>query len=377
MNAKKYRNGAVGLIYDEEMFLGVAKRENNNKRNFLVVNKWQGKHMPVPPKRALGMFLDLAEKIKENHSDEKLVLIGFAETATAIGAAIACSLGCDYIQTTREVLDEVSEYLFFSEEHSHATEQKLVKCDIDAAMEQADRIVFIEDEVTTGKTILNIITLLQKTYGGRVSYCVASILNLMHEEAILEYERRDISLYWLLKGEHKMFSNRADSFAGDGKYEDFSYRLPEGKYSETVIFGCENARRLTTGEGYTSACELLINRILENLHISEGKRILVLGTEEFMYPALYFGNALEDMGLEVHFHATTRSPIVVSREADYPLHSRCRIKSPYEDARTTYIYNLDKYDYVFIVTDAVGDAASLLAAVEAAGNREIYLIRWR
>mgnify|MGYP000267290911 CR=1 FL=1 len=58
--------------------------------------------------------------------------------------------GSDYIQTTREVIPGVN-YLFFSEEHSHATEQKLVKDDIDRAAAETDRIIFIEDEVTTGK----------------------------------------------------------------------------------------------------------------------------------------------------------------------------------------------------------------------------------
>ena len=76
--------------------------------------------------------------------------MGFAETATAIGAQAAITVGADYIQTTREVIPGVN-YLFFSEEHSHATEQKLVKDDIDRAAAETDRIIFIEDEVTTGK----------------------------------------------------------------------------------------------------------------------------------------------------------------------------------------------------------------------------------
>ena len=53
--------------------------------------------------------------------------------------------------------------LFFSEAHSHATEQKLVKDDIDRVINDIDRIVFIEDEVTTGNTIMNIIKIKQKS----------------------------------------------------------------------------------------------------------------------------------------------------------------------------------------------------------------------
>ena len=43
-----------------------------------------------------------------------------------------------------------------------------------------------------------------------------------------------------------------------------------------------------------------------------GERILVLGTEEFMYAGLIFGETLEKKGCTVRFHAATRSPIEVS-----------------------------------------------------------------
>ena len=117
-------------MYQESDLVCIGKRENNKKRNYLVVNKLQGKHIPVSPSKALGMFDALADILKEKYSGKKLLLVGFAETATAIGAEIAIKLGAYYIQTTREIIDNVS-YLFFSEAHSHATEQKLVKEDIE------------------------------------------------------------------------------------------------------------------------------------------------------------------------------------------------------------------------------------------------------
>ena len=59
--------------------------------------------------------------------------------------------------------------LFFSEAHSHATEQKLVKDDIDRVINDIDRIVFIEDEVTTGNTIMNIIKIITKEYQKKIN----------------------------------------------------------------------------------------------------------------------------------------------------------------------------------------------------------------
>ena len=163
-------------MYTEAELVRIAKRENNTRRKYLVVNRLQGKHIPVSPKEALQMFRSLAELIKEAYPSERLLMVGFAETATAIGAAVAIECQAAYMQTTREVIDGV-DYLYFSESHSHATEQKLVKTDLDKIIGKTDRIVFIEDEVTTGNTILNIVRLIQKTYAQPVSFGGASILN--------------------------------------------------------------------------------------------------------------------------------------------------------------------------------------------------------
>lgn len=99
-------------MYLESDLVRIGKRENNKKRNYLVVNRLQGKHIPVLPSEALSMFDALAEIIEKEYSGEKLLLIGFAETATAIGAEAAIKLGAQYIQTTREIVQGVS-YLFF------------------------------------------------------------------------------------------------------------------------------------------------------------------------------------------------------------------------------------------------------------------------
>lgn len=158
-------------MYLESDLVRIGKRENNKKRNYLVVNRLQGKHIPVLPSEALSMFDALAEIIEKEYSGEKLLLIGFAETATAIGAEAAIKLGAQYIQTTRETVHGVS-YLFFSESHSHATEQKLVREDIDKFVGGVDRIIFIEDEVTTGNTILNIVNIMEDRYNEGKMICL-------------------------------------------------------------------------------------------------------------------------------------------------------------------------------------------------------------
>ena len=142
--------------YTQQDMVRIAKRENNKKRSYLVVNRLQGKHIPVQGKDALEVFDSLVEQLRDFYSDEVILTVGFAETATAIGARLAVTLGTFYTQTTRENIDG-ADYLFFTESHSHATEQKLVKNDIDSIINDIDRIVFAEDEITTGNTIMKII----------------------------------------------------------------------------------------------------------------------------------------------------------------------------------------------------------------------------
>ncbi len=191
------RKQTASVKYTEQELAAVAKRENNKKRSYLVVNRLQGKHVPVSPGKALRMFGSLAELLLEEYRGERLLLIGFAETATAIGAAVAEKLGALYIQTTREQIQDV-EYFYFSEQHSHATEQKLVKDDLDRVMERVDRIIFIEDEITTGNTIRNIIELLKKAYPGCAGFSAASLLNGMAKTYQEEYAKSGIRLHWLL-----------------------------------------------------------------------------------------------------------------------------------------------------------------------------------
>ena len=394
-------------MYTEAELVRIAKRENNTRRKYLVVNRVQGKHIPVSPKEALQMFRSLAELIKEAYPSERLLMVGFAETATAIGAAVAIECQAAYMQTTREVIDGV-DYLYFSESHSHATEQKLVKTDLDKIIGKTDRIVFIEDEVTTGNTILNIVRLIQKTYAQPVSFAVASILNGMNEEALENYKNLKIPVHYLVKTAHDTYTEIAEQYQADGtchictkpqekeveqqKEVQQQIEMQQTKEAQQPIevqeiSGWINARRLHTADTYKQACEQLWQEIQQKYGYTKytketetGRRILVLGTEEFMYPALYVGAKLEEAGYTVRMHATTRSPIAVSKEEKYPLHTRYELASLYDKNRTTFVYDLAEYEEVLVLTDAQKQETegweSLQRALTLNQNRQIRGIRW-
>ncbi len=373
------RKQTESVKYTEQELAAVAKRENNKKRSYLVVNRLQGKHVPVSPGKALRMFGSLAELLLEEYRGERLLLIGFAETATAVGAAVAEKLGALYIQTTREQIQDV-EYFYFSEQHSHATEQKLVKDDLDRVMERVDRIIFIEDEITTGNTIRNIIELLKKAYPGCAGFSAASLLNGMAKTYQEEYAKSGIRLHWLLRTCHDSYEERAADCRGDGICHGCDSSLPAVVPEEYRISGCRDARRLTDGTLYKTACRQMGREAVERLQPVRGERILVIGTEEFMYPALVLASMLEEKTGWVRCHSTTRSPILVSSEAWYPLHERYELRSLYDRQRTTFLYDLSAYDRVCMVTDAGEEEKeglySLINALVSCGNERICVIRW-
>jgi len=471
------------VIYQEQDLVTVAKRENNTKRNYLIVNRRQGKHIPVCPKEALEMFSALADIVRQAYRNERLLIIGFAETATAIGAAVAVELGQYYIQTTRENVEGVDDYVYFTEAHSHATEQKVVRADVESVvcgrkntyggqtdgtvvtmeepLKPIDRIVFIEDEVTTGNTILSAIEkieeletikAIEKAHGSKLCFSVASILNGMDSAAEAIFQKRQIPLHYLVKIDHAKYPQLAENYRGDGNYMNCSNDESESRvkledseinqfgeinginkinqinknnfganklnnvynlkdYTNSICFnsacsdinyinnkcyyiddfdnrcfikeftveGCRNARRIQDAKVYQNACEQLCQKICAQIEPPD--QILVLGTEEFMYPALLLAAKLEEQGKSVRFHATTRSPIAVSTESEYPLHARYELASIYDNQRRTFVYNLAAYNAVIIISDAPITSAegknSIYKALAHSGNQNITLVQWK
>ncbi|MCD1261475.1 phosphoribosyltransferase family protein [Paenibacillus athensensis] len=108
---------------------------------------------------------------------EPVKFIGFAETATALGHSMyqAFAGGCTYIHTTRELLPERKSLLNFEEEHSHATTHRCYAAD-PGVLDGEAPVVLVDDEMTTGRTALNIIRDIHRQYPRR-TYYVAALLD--------------------------------------------------------------------------------------------------------------------------------------------------------------------------------------------------------
>lgn len=371
-------------MFEIDDLIKIAKRENNSKRSYLYINSMQGKHVPVSPSLAMELFSVLAEKVEKRYSDEKLLIIGFAETATAIGSTIAYQAKNVefYMNTTREDLPN-AEHLFFTESHSHATEQRLVVNGFEKALKHVGRIVFAEDEVTTGNTIVKLVRILQEKYSGEnLKFGIVSILNSMSDERLNELEKEGLICDYL----HRIPVQYRVEEIENHTYLPLPVE-PASSMSSTMDHVLEqeywNCRTVADIETIRRKIDTFVKAVKRQLDgIEQANNILVLGTEEFMFPGMLLGSEIENCWPDktVRFHATTRSPIEISSDKDYPLHNRIPLESLYSDHRRTFIYNFERYDKVLIVTDAnpVYDAGltSLVGALEQYGNHDITMIQW-
>ena len=303
-------------------FIKIAKRHNNTKREFLFVNTLLGKHIATYAKDTIDVNAMLYDKLEtlfiaNNWNDKKVLVVGFAETATAlaqyimlmsIGSKKVNSVG--YVQPTREEIS--SKYyinIAFEEEHSHATTQHLY---FDKNLDY-DIVVFVDDEITTGKTILNFIDKFEK-YKPNKQYIVASILN------------------WQNDSDRKIFKDK----------NIYTVSLVSGKIKD-------NLPKIDITLGNTHS--IYSNKRIKIKYLNDTpKETLVIGTEENMFIPMWIASYLH-----ADVKATTRSPIEPSLDKKYPISSRLELNSAYDSERITYLYNIDKdiatYDRFVIVVE--------------------------
>lgn len=340
--------------YTKETTLRVAKRYRNAKRAYLLVNPLQAKHMPVSPTEALTMMRTLGEGLQQEFPGARLVL-GFAETATALGAAVASRLGpdCAFLTTTREA-GEGPGWVRFLEEHSHAAEQKLWGGDLDALLQKTDTVLFVDDEISTGKTLRNMVAQLTRRWPalGEKTLVAASLLNRVTPEQEEDLADAGITCRCLVRLPQEDHTAQVADWtvteAPPAVPQNLSFR------QETLPGeGLLDPRKTLRIGAYDSSCQAVAEAMLSRAlgPVETLGKTLVLGTEECMYPALRLGEGLERLGAEVCCHATTRSPIGLCHAPGYPIRSGWKLPSFYEEERTTYVYNLREYDTVIVVSD--------------------------
>lgn len=426
----------------------------NKKRGFLFVSKVLGKHLPIQPGIGLlggailagqllqdvygirqANLLDLLTGLQSPDSSrdvyvafsqerfplpEKVTFIGFAETATALGHSMFAAFTdkASYIHTTREQIQNLSPVLTFEEEHSHATSHRFYTLD-PAFLDHHQPIVLVDDEITTGKTALNIIAELHQAFP-RKTYVVASLLDWRSDAdeqrfAMVEQELGiTIKTISLLRGKLQFNNNELVSENRDSQPENKNERIIEDRqdcgpdtelrevivqtiYLDTepwaVVEGISTNALLEQNDtpylaetgrfGLTSERNQHINTIAQGAatklityRISTGKPTLCLGTGEFMYLPMLIASY---MGENVLYHSTTRSPIHPHVETGYGAQNKFVFANHEDPQVTNYLYNIpfNTYQDVFLFIERDVPMSRLQPTVDAllqTGIEQLYLV---
>lgn len=297
--------------------------------------------------------------------------IGYAETATGLGQLVAESLGSYYIHSTRHSAvgaAAVRPYGVFEEAHSHAPSHQLLPTS-HAALSSAKTLVLVDDELSTGATIINTIVALH-TRAPHEHYVVASLIDLRSDAdkeklASLAAELGcRISVVALAVGEICLpvdLPNKAVSLI-EHFPEQVQLNLSPGRVAVQDLAGVIPGVRSPRFGLDVCTNPKLAPSIAEEIAaaIPDSGRILVLATEEFM--ALPLATALHLQasvpGAEVLYSTSTRSPIAVVDHADYAVRSGVRFHS--HDATVDgpgprFAYNFahsgDNFDEVIIMAE--------------------------
>jgi len=322
---------------------GFANRRNI-KRGFLFVSKVLGKHYPVRPSRMREIHRCLAEQLTDLPSP--ILFIGMAETAVALGHGVAeCSedwgkSSCLFLHTTRYASSRPNS-LSFQESHSHATDHLLylpAGNDAQAIFSHAKSLVVIDDELSTGNTLSNLMSAYCELNPDVKELRAVSITDWLGESRRLEliesFKPKNLKFINVLQGKF--------SFTSDLSFDCGPRVNVTGNTDCKDKYLANNYGRF----GLTDSLDNDYQRMLEKTDIKRDDRILVLGTGEFMYPPFLFAEWLESQGYDVHFQSTTRSPILIGNEIKYAIETI----DNYWDDIPNYLYNVSpgQYDRVLI-----------------------------
>ena len=368
--------------------VGLAVRRNP-RRVHLVVSTVLAKHVPVSPATARRHGSDLGALVEDALGGARAELVlGYAETATGLGHLVADRLGATAIHSTRRPGWSA---LSFEEEHSHATTHRLQPRD-PALLHGTGPLVLVDDELTTGRTILNTVRELH-AISPRPAYVVAALVDLRPDAAralALEVAAElgtSITFVALLQGEVRTLREpdeevRAAVAAGPVPPRASIERAEEVATTYVWPQDVPDGGRHGLGPADADGFETAVVELGEELGrlVGGSGSVHVLGTEELMYLPHRLAEHLEETrpALAVTVSSTTRSPVVVRDDPAYAV--RHGITFPAHDGATDdeprFAYNLEpgRFDVIALVLDEAtpaDGAVELRAALRGLADRVV------
>jgi hypothetical protein len=352
-----------GGAWDFNRCMGVGAR-HNPKRGFLFVSKVLGKHIPVAPSVMLDAHKALAEGLGEHLADEPTLFVAMAETATGLGHGVyeeclrqhASNKSSQWVfSTTTRYQVKDSSRVDFTEDHSHATDQWLHLPKTTVALETIKTLVLVDDEISTGRTMLNLEKSL-KTLLPSLERVVWVTLTCLADSTFHP-------CVYLLKGKYHFEAGALGEMPGNavGSGADVTNKLSL-KWGRVGVQGLLNigAKSMSALKHYS-----------DDFNYSHNKPVLVLGQGEFMHAAFRAGIELERLGVRCLVQSTTRSPIMVYGAIGRSL----PVPDPMGTGVNHYVYNLnpDDYSHIFVVSEQEGSIESIALALQL-GNASVLSI---
>ncbi|MCC4789135.1 phosphoribosyltransferase domain-containing protein [Vibrio splendidus] len=318
----------------------------NPKRHFMLINKILGRYTPTSPKVMRDTYDQLADMIGCGSST---FVVSFAEAATGLGAGVADSLSRKqtesvYFQhTTRH---ELNSPIWFSldEKHSHAVDHIFYRPseDIIDNVSSAKRLVIIDDEITTGRTISLLLGKLSLNLPQLQEVVIASVMQLNRDLSFLSENLNgiDVKIVNMIEADLTMVSRK-----------DYKPNLPNNVNSNLSLLSSQvNFGRL--------AVKMPLDIKLKNL--SSDKDTIVIADGEFQFVPFLIAESLEKSGVNVEFQSINRSPL-----------STCNIIknkkeiTNYENNAVNYIYNFfPQGKSVFVTSEKYYDSLLFDECVE-------------
>ncbi|WP_309094101.1 phosphoribosyltransferase [Streptomyces sp.] len=404
----------VELAGDDRLtdLLGLALRRNP-KRAHLLVSNVLGKHVPQSPSVVHGQGVALGRRVRELLGDDearRAVVLGYAETATGLGHSVADGLGlAPYLHSTRRPVAGLAPAGGFEEAHSHATSHLLLP-ENPALLAGDGPLVLVDDEFSTGNTVLNTVRNLHERYprrryvvvalvdmrsaadsgrledfareiGARVDLVAAASGTVRLPEGVLEKGRELVARY-----EESAATGRVSSAAPEpvapgargtarpaptGPHPDHGGTGPHAtrvdlRWPSGLPDGGRHGFTPAHRERLEAALPAMAARIAEALPAG-ARRVHVLGFEELMYAPLRLAESLERItDAEVRYSTTTRSPVLAVDDPGYAIRTRLAFPAhddPADGPGERYAYNVAGagFDAVVAVVDSVADTPALHA----------------
>ncbi|WP_327404379.1 phosphoribosyltransferase [Streptomyces sp. NBC_01288] len=416
----------VELLGDPELtdLLGLALRRNP-KRAHLLVSNVLGKHVPQSPSIVYGYGFTLGRRVRDllgPDESARAVVLGYAETATGLGHAVADGIAvAPYLHSTRRPVTGVATAGGFEESHSHATSHLLLPENPELLAGEGP-LILVDDEFSTGNTVLNTIRDLHERYprdryvvvalvdmrssadagrldefaaeiGARVDLVAAASGTVRLPAGVLEKGQELVARY----ESGGTGTGGSSSAAPSGLVAQFPAPLktnldadsagargtarpaPTGAHSthnRITRVELRWPRNLPDGgrHGFTPQHRIRLERALPAMAArlaealpEDARRVHILGFEELMYAPLRLARELEQVvDAGVTYSTTTRSPVLAVDDPGYAIRTRLTFPAhdtPADGPGDRYAYNIAGagFDAVVAVLDDTADTPELHA----------------